>query len=56
MMQGGDYQYGNGVGGESIYSPEFDDEVFFHSFDRAGLLAMANKGPNTNSSGFFITF
>ena len=55
IIQGGDYVFGDGMGGESIYGLEFDDEVFFHNFDRAGLVAAANLGPNTNASQFYIT-
>lgn len=43
------------IGGESIYGGVFDDEGFPYKFDREGLLAMANCGPNTNGSQFFIT-
>jgi cyclophilin family peptidyl-prolyl cis-trans isomerase len=55
MIQGGD-PTGTGMGGESIWKKPFEDE--FHpslKFDRKGLLAMANAGPNTNGSQFFIT-
>ena len=55
MIQGGD-PTGTGRGGESIWGKPFEDEcVRDCSFDRPGLLAMANSGPNTNSSQFFIT-
>lgn len=55
MIQGGDPQ-GNGTGGESIWKKSFEDEVSPSvKFDRRGLLAMANRGPNTNGSQFFIT-
>lgn len=55
MIQGGD-PTGTGMGGESIWGKEFEDEVKPDVvFDREGLLAMANHGPNTNGSQFFIT-
>jgi len=55
MIQGGD-PTGTGRGGESIWGKAFEDEVSFGvKFDRPGLLAMANRGPNTNGSQFFIT-
>eukprot|EP00933_Yihiella_yeosuensis_P070930 TRINITY_DN7909_c0_g1_i1.p1 TRINITY_DN7909_c0_g1~~TRINITY_DN7909_c0_g1_i1.p1 ORF type:complete len:374 (+),score=88.96 TRINITY_DN7909_c0_g1_i1:44-1165(+) len=55
MVQGGDVTKGNGNGGESIYGYTFDDESFDLSHDAAGLVSMANKGPNTQNSQFFIT-
>jgi peptidylprolyl isomerase len=55
MIQGGD-PTGTGRGGESIWGRPFQDEVSENiEFDRPGLLAMANSGPNTNGSQFFIT-
>jgi cyclophilin family peptidyl-prolyl cis-trans isomerase len=52
MIQGGDPS-GNGTGGESIYGPEFEDESNDMLMER-GVLAMANRGPNTNGSQFFV--
>jgi len=55
MIQGGD-PTGTGAGGESIWGKPFADEVSPSvQFDKVGLLAMANAGPNTNGSQFFIT-
>ncbi|KLO13423.1 hypothetical protein SCHPADRAFT_828036 [Schizopora paradoxa] len=55
MIQGGDFTKRNGTGGESIYGGTFADEDLSRPVDAAGLLVMANKGPNTNGSQFFIT-
>ncbi|TDL25478.1 hypothetical protein BD410DRAFT_717372 [Rickenella mellea] len=55
MIQGGDFTKRNGTGGESIYGGPFPDEDLSRPLDAAGLLVMANKGPNTNGSQFFIT-
>ncbi|KAF8920152.1 cyclophilin-like domain-containing protein [Mucidula mucida] len=55
MIQGGDFTKRNGTGGESIFGGNFPDEDLSRPLDAEGLLCMANRGPNTNGSQFFIT-
>ncbi|KAJ3734173.1 cyclophilin-like domain-containing protein [Lentinula guzmanii] len=55
MIQGGDFTKKNGTGGESIYGGMFADEDLTRPLDSEALLCMANRGPNTNGSQFFIT-